>query len=90
VNTVKLFKQYKREQMADMQAEKDKIEAERAENQRMMQELLALKAQLVQQSGEAEATPDTTTAEQPNNDSSESAANAVEESGKDADSSNTN
>ena len=90
VNTVKLFKQYKREQMADMQAEKDKIEAERAENQRMMQELLALKAQLVQQSGEAEATPDTTTAEQPNNDSSESAANAVEESEKDADSSNTN
>ena len=90
VNTVKLFKQYKREQMADMQAEKDKIEAERAENQRMMQELLALKAQLVQQSGEAEATPDTTTAEQSNNDSSESAANAVEESEKDADSSNTN
>ena len=90
VNTVKLFKQYKREQMADMQAEKDKIEAERAENQRMMQELLALKAQLVQQSGEAEATPDTTTAEQPNNDSSESAANAVEESEKDADSSNSN
>ena len=90
VNTVKLFKQYKREQMADMQAEKDKIEAERAENQRMMQELLALKAQLTQKSGEAEATPDTTTAEQPNNDSSESAANAVEESEKDADSSNTN
>ena len=90
VNTVKLFKQYKREQMADMQAEKDKIEAERAENQRMMQELLALKAQLVQQSGEAEATPDTTTAEQPNNESSESAANAVEESEKDADSSNSN
>lgn len=90
VNTVKLFKQYKREQMADMQAEKDKIEAERAENQRMMQELLALKAQLTQKAGEAEATPDTTTAEQPNNDSSESAANAVEESEKDADSSNTN
>ena len=27
-------------------AEKDRLEAERAENQRMMQELLALKAQL--------------------------------------------
>ena len=35
-----------------MQAEKDKLEAERAENQRMMQELLALKAQLDQKSGD--------------------------------------
>ena len=45
-----------------MQAERDKIDAERAENQRMMQELLALKAQLEQQGGEkkplAEPTPD--------------------------------
>ena len=31
-----------------MQEERDKIDAERAENQRMMQELLALKAQLDQ------------------------------------------
>ena len=46
MNVIRLFKQYKREQMADMQAERDKIDAERAENQRMMQELLALKAQL--------------------------------------------
>ena len=48
-----------------MQDERDKIDAERAENQRMMQELLALKAQLEQKSGEetppaesaSEATP---------------------------------
>lgn len=46
VNVIRLFRKYKREQMAEMQAEKDKLEAERAENQRMMQELLALKAQL--------------------------------------------
>ncbi len=46
VNVIRLFRQYKREQMADMQAERDKLDAERAENQRMMQELLALKAQL--------------------------------------------
>ena len=51
VNVIRLFRKYKREQTAEMQAEKDKLEAERAENQRMMQELLALKAQLEQKSG---------------------------------------
>ena len=43
-------------QMAAMQEEKTKLEAERAENQRMMQELLALKAQLDQKNG-GEGTP---------------------------------
>ena len=46
VNVIRLFRRYRREQMEAMQAEKDKLAAERAENQRMMQELLALKAQL--------------------------------------------
>lgn len=45
-NVIRLFRQYKREQMEAMQAERDKLDEERAENQRMMQELLALKAQL--------------------------------------------
>ena len=52
VNVIRLFRRYKREQMEAMQAEKDKLEAERAEAQRMMEELLALKAQLNQRSGE--------------------------------------
>ena len=56
VNVIRLFRKYKREQMEEMQAEKDKLEAERAENQRMMQELLALKAQLDQKNG-GEGTP---------------------------------
>ena len=56
VNVIRLFRQYKREQMEVMQAEKDKLEAERAENQRMMQELLALKAQL-DKKNEQEAPP---------------------------------
>lgn len=51
VNVIRLFRAYKKEQMDEMQAEKDKLAAERAENQRMMQELLALKAQLDQKSG---------------------------------------
>jgi signal peptidase len=56
VNVIRLFRKYKREQMADMQAEKEKLEAERAVNQRMMQELLALKAQLDKKEG-GEGTP---------------------------------
>ena len=46
VNTVKLFRRYKGEQMEQMNAEKAQIEAERAEAAKMMEELLALKAQL--------------------------------------------
>lgn len=59
VNVITLFRKYKREQMEAMQAEREKIDAERAENQRMMQELLALKAQLNTNGGE-EAPPATT------------------------------
>lgn len=43
---IALFKKYKAEQQAELQAERDKIEAERAETQRMMQELLKMKAQM--------------------------------------------
>ncbi|MEE1244637.1 MAG: signal peptidase I [Acutalibacteraceae bacterium] len=43
---VKLFRIYKNEQMQALYAEREKIEKERAESQKMMQELLALKAQL--------------------------------------------
>lgn len=41
-----LFRRYKQEQLEEMQAEKDKIEAEKAENAKMLEELRALKAQL--------------------------------------------
>lgn len=56
VNVIRLFRKYRREQMEAMQAERDKIDAERAENQRMLQELLALKAQLDKKEG-GEGTP---------------------------------
>ena len=49
-----LFRRYKKEQMEEMQAERDKIEAERAENAKMLEELRALKAQL--DGGQAPAT----------------------------------
>ncbi len=41
-----LFKRYRQEQMQEMQAERDKIEAEKLENAKMLEELKALKAQL--------------------------------------------
>lgn len=41
-----LFRRYKKEQMEEMQAEKDKIRAEKEENAKMLAELKALKAQL--------------------------------------------
>lgn len=46
VRCVRLFRKYKNEQQAELQAERDKIEADRAETQRMMQELLQMKAQM--------------------------------------------
>ena len=41
-----LFRRYRKEQMEEMQAERDKIEEERAANAKMLEELQALKAQL--------------------------------------------
>lgn len=52
VNVVRLFMKYKREQMEKMETERKELEAERAENQRIMQELLELKAQLEQKKEE--------------------------------------
>lgn len=49
VNCIRLFRRYKKEQMEEMQAERDKIQAERLESQKMMEELMALKEQLAQQ-----------------------------------------
>ncbi len=52
LNCIRLFRQYKKEQMDEMKAERAKIEQERAESQRMMAELLELKAQLAKKDGE--------------------------------------
>ena len=53
VRCIRLFRKYKAEQQAELQAERDKIAADRAETQRMMQELLQMKAQMAQNGGEA-------------------------------------
>ena len=49
VNCIKLFRNYKREQMAGIEDERKQLQEERAQSQRMMEELLQLKAQLAQQ-----------------------------------------
>ena len=54
VRCIRLFHKYKAEQQAELQAERDQIEAERAENQKMMQELLAMKAQMAGQTEQPE------------------------------------
>lgn len=46
VKCIKLFRKYKNEQMEAMQEEKAKLEAEREENAKMLEELKALKEQL--------------------------------------------
>ena len=46
VSFVNLFRRYKQEQLEEMQSERDKIEAEKLENAKMLEELKALKAQL--------------------------------------------
>lgn len=58
IKSVRLFVRYKKEQMEEMEAEKKRIEDERAQNAKMMEELLALKAQLQQtQTPPAPVTP---------------------------------
>lgn len=46
VNSIKLFRRYKAEQMADMKAERDALEAERLKSQEMMAELLRMREQM--------------------------------------------
>lgn len=65
LNCIQLFRRYKKEQMEEMEAERAKIEEERAESARMMAELQALKAQL-----EGQKSPEAT-------DSAESQVNEI-------------
>ena len=69
LNCVKIFKMYKAEQMAELQAEKDALEAQRKQSEDMMAQLLAMQQQMAAQSQpaappaeekveEAEAQPD--------------------------------
>ena len=63
INCVKIFRQYKKEEMEEIQAEKDAIEAERKRSEAMMAELLAMKEQIA--SAVAPAQPAAPPAEEP-------------------------
>lgn len=54
LNTVKLFKQYKREQQEDIDRQKAELEQERMETKKMMEELLAMKREMVAGSSSSE------------------------------------
>ena len=51
LHCIRLFRRYRAEQMDNIQSERAKLEKERAESQRIMAELMALKAQMQQETG---------------------------------------
>jgi len=53
LNCVKIFKLYKAEQMNELQAEKDALEAQRKQSEEMMAQLLAMQQQMAQQNQSA-------------------------------------
>ena len=59
LNCIRLFRRYKREQLQEMEAERAKIETERAESAKMMEELLALKEELARQRENEQAESET-------------------------------
>ena len=56
VNTVRLFRRYRQEQMADMKAERQKLAEEREQSLQMMRELQALREQLANSAAGSDAT----------------------------------
>lgn len=57
INTVRLFKRYKQEQMEEMEKERAQIDEERRQSADMMRELQALREQLAQQQSGVQPTP---------------------------------
>ena len=57
INTVRLFRRYRAEQMAGLVAERERLEAEREANRKMMEELMALKNQMQQNTGSTDSSP---------------------------------
>ena len=65
LNCVKIFKLYKKEQMEELQAEKDALEAQRKQSEQIMEQLLAMQQQMQNQSNPTAAPPAEAPAPQP-------------------------
>ena len=65
LNCVKIFKMYKAEQMEQLQAEKDELEAQRKKSEEMMERLLAMQKQMEGQPGDSKQAPPAEKEEQP-------------------------
>lgn len=52
VNCARLFREYRAEQMADIQAEREKLKREKEANERMLRELEAMRQQIVSEKSE--------------------------------------
>lgn len=63
VRCIRLFKKYKAEQNAELAHEREEVEAQRLENQRMMQQLLAMQAQMANGGEKGQAAPQQTVQE---------------------------
>jgi len=57
LNCVKIFRLYKAEQMAELQAEKDELELQRKKSEAMMAQLMEMQQQMAQQAQPAPAQP---------------------------------
>lgn len=75
IDVVRLFKKYKKEQNAILDAEKAEIAAEREKNEQMLKEILELKKQLEEQSAKQTNSQDDSAQDQP---SSEAEAQKVD------------
>lgn len=80
VNTVRLFKRYKREQLEEMQEERAKIDQEREQSAQMMRELQALREQLAAQQAASAPTTAPEAEQAPKAEESEQAPAAPAES----------
>ena len=88
VNCIRLFRQYKREQNAEIEAERAQIAVEREQNAQMFRELMALKAQLAAQGGDAEVDkndPETDTSNVIEENPSEKQSDSEEKTEKNSD-----
>ena len=65
VKSIRLFRVYKKEQHAELDAEKAELAAQKAETEKMMREMLELKAQLSGQQAPQQAAPPVQEAPQP-------------------------